>query len=284
MSGQPTPFSIRRFLLLVGLQSALFGIAFRYLAPAMWARQLRAGPGEFLLTFVIVLLVNCFFEWVFHRYVLHATIHRFLIRFSRGHGHHHSLTAIRLRSNEAGTGRIIINRYPITEVEQYEDATFPPYALIVFWMVFTPPLLLAQFFFGHAPVLLAGYAAVTWSMINYEVWHAIEHFPYEWWKHAVEHPRFGWLWKRVYGFHHFHHANIGVNEAIGGFFGLPIADWVFRTYHQPKDLLLEGRIATVKEFKVELPWPFVAWLDSWAHRREVAIRRKYPELFKARSH
>jgi hemolysin III len=110
-------------------------------------------------------------------------------------------------------------------------------------------------------------------MCLYEILHAIEHLPYEWWKHATEHPRLGFMWRQLYGFHHMHHANISCNEAISGFFGLPIADWVLRTYHQPKELLLEGRVATAKDFAVPPPPGFVRWLDAWARKRESRLRR-----------
>ena len=76
------------------------------------------------------------------------------------------------------------------------------------------------------------------------------------------------------GFHHFHHANVGANEAISGFFGLPVADWLFGTYHQPKELLLQGRMATAKDFAVKPPPAWVRALDEWARKRESALARK----------
>jgi hemolysin III len=285
MSGTHARFSVRRFLLRVALQHAALVLSIRLLFPEFWARQMSAGVGAFVTTFLVVLLCNSFFEWFFHRYVLHATIHPWLVRFARSHRHHHSLTAILLRENPTKTGRIVINRYPITEPIQFEASAFPGYALLVFWIIFAVPLTVAQALLPDAPVIVAGLSAVTWSLVSYEVFHAVEHYPYEWWKSAVEHPRLGWFWRRVYGFHHFHHANVSANEAISGFFGLPIPDWVFRTYHQPEDLLLEGRLATAKEFKVRPghPWTFVARLDSWARHREAIIRKKYPERFDALS-
>ena len=68
-----------------------------------------------------------------------------------------------------------------------------------------------------------------------------------------------------------HHANISCNEAISGFFGLPLADWILGTYHQPKELLLEGRLATAKDFAVPAPPPLVRWLDGWARSRESGV-------------
>ena len=111
-------------------------------------------------------------------------------------------------------------------------------------------------------------------MALYELLHAIDHWPYEWWKKALEHPRFGGIWSRLYGFHLMHHANVGCNEAISGFFGVPVPDWCFGTYHQPRELMLEGRLATAKDFAVREPIRIVRWLDGWARRRESEILRR----------
>lgn len=268
------PFSIWQFSVLLVLQLVLLFVAMRIFVPEVWARQIDAGPGPIILVFLGVHLFTCFFEWAFHRYVLHSVVSSWLSRFARGHRNHHSLTSIQLRSNDAGPGRIVLNRYPIVDEDQHEDSAFPAYALLAFWLLFTPLLMVVQALLPHAPIYLGGYAAIAWSMASYEIFHAIEHLPYAWWKQATEHPRFGRLWRQVYGFHHFHHANVGSNEAISGFFGLPIADWVFRTYHQPQDLLLHGRVATAKEFAVRPPWGFVAWMDRWARAREARIARK----------
>ena len=187
---------------------------------------------------------------------------------------HHGLTSIRLQPVTAGSDRYVLNRYPITEEAQNVDAAFPVYAIVAFWALFTPLLIVVQLLLPRAPILMAGYAAITWSMCLYEILHAIEHWPYEWWKRATEHPRLGGVWRRIYGFHHMHHANISCNEAISGFFSLPIADWMFGTYHQPKALLLEGRVATATDFAVPPPPGWVRWLDAWARKRESELSRR----------
>jgi len=266
-------FSIFWFSIQVLAQFGLLLVAFRLLLPRFWAGQLATGWVAFLLTFLAGHLFLCFFEWAFHRYVLHAVTSRLLIRFANGHRSHHGLTPIRLQAVSEGSDRYVLNRYPIVEEAQHVDSAFTFYAIVAFWALFTPLMLGLQFLLPHAPVLLGGYAAITWSMCLYEILHAIEHRPYEWWKHATEHPRFGPFWRKLYGFHHMHHANVTCNEAISGFFSLPIADWAFGTYHQPKELLLEGRVATAKDFAVPPPLPFVRWLDSWGRRRESRVRR-----------
>ena len=266
-------FSILRFTLQALAQFALLLVVFRFALPSLWARQFAAGWLALLVVFAGVHLFMCFFEWGFHRYVLHAMVSRRLEYFSRGHRGHHGLTPIRLQAVSEGSDRYVLNRYPITEEEQYPDSAFPPYALATFWLLFSPLLIGLQLLFPSAPFLVGGYTAITWSMCLYEILHAIEHQPYEWWKHATEHPRFGGLWRKLYGFHHMHHANILCNEAISGFFGLPVADWTLGTYHQPRELLLEGRLATAKDFAVPAPPRIVRWIDEWARKRESQVRR-----------
>ena len=265
-------FSISRFALQALLQYALLLVAFRLLLPGVWARQFEAGWLALVATFLAWHLFICFFEWAFHRYVLHSVTSPLLLWFARGHRSHHGLTPIKLQAVAEGSDRYVLNRYPITEEEQNVDAAFPVYAIVAFWAFFTPLFVGVQLLLPQAPILMGGYAAITWSMCLYEILHAIEHWPYEWWKHATEHPRFGGFWRRIYGFHHMHHANISCNEAISGFFSLPVADWVFGTYHQPKELLLEGRLATAKDFAIPTPPPIVRWLDAWARKREARMR------------
>jgi hemolysin III len=267
-------FSILWFTVQALVQYAVLLIAFRLLLPGFWSSQLAAGAPVLLAVFLGTHLFLCFFEWGFHRYVLHSVTSRWLQRFAGGHRHHHGLTPIRLQPVTAGSDRYVLNRYPILEAAQFEDSAFPPYALAAFWVLFTPLLVGIQLVLPRLPVLMSGYAAITWSMGLYEILHALEHQPYDWWKRATEHPRFGGVWRKLYGFHHMHHANISCNEAISGFFGLPLADLVLGTYHQPKELLLEGRVATAKDFAVPAPPRIVKWLDGWARRRESGVRHQ----------
>jgi hemolysin III len=267
-------FSIARFtglaLLQLGALYLLLSLAF----PQMWARQIAAGPLAFVIVFVAGHLFLSVFEWFFHRYVLHLVTARWLGHFAREHRKHHSLTAVRLRSTEDGSHRVILNEYPITQEVQNENAAFPFYAMAAFWAIFALPLLAVQWALPQWPILLGGFAAIAWSMMLYEILHAIEHWPYQWWRTATEHPRFGRFWRLVYGFHLMHHANVGCNESISGFFSLPLSDLAFGTYHQPRELLLEGRKATAEEFTVRPPLRAVRWLDRWARGREARIQRR----------
>ena len=268
------PFSIVRFTALVLLQIAGLFLVLHLLFPGLWARQFQAGILSIVFVFIGFHLFLSFFEWFFHRYVLHAVMTSFLGKFARDHRLHHSLTAIRLRPTEQGSHRVILNEYPITQEEQFENAAFPAYALSAFWLVFAPIVVGLQLLWPQLPFVLSGFAAIAWSLMLYEILHSIEHWPYEWWQAAVEHPRYGSFWRLLYGFHLMHHANIGCNEAISGFFALPVPDWCFGTHHQPKELLLEGRRATAEEFTIRPPFPFVRWLDRWARGRESRIQRR----------
>ncbi len=274
MAATHKKFSIFWFSVQTIVQFTLLMLAIRTFVPQLWTAQLAGGVLPLVACFLAMHLVMCFFEWAFHRYVLHAMVSPILERFARGHRTHHGLTPIKLQAVSEGSDRYILNRYPITEDEQYEDSAFPPYALAAFWLFFTPLLVGLQFAFPMLPVLVGGYSAIAVSMTLYEILHAIEHLPYEWWQKAIEHPTFGGMWTKLYGFHHFHHANINVNEAISGFFGLPVADWVFRTYHQPRELLLEGRVASARDFAVKPPWGFVQAMDAWARKQESKIQRQ----------
>lgn len=274
MAAAKQKFSIFWFSVQMVAQYVLLLFAIRTFLPRVWSNQLAAGPWAIVVVLLSMHMVMCFFEWAFHRYVLHAVTAPWLETFARAHRSHHGLTPIKLQPVSEGSDRYVLNRYPITEEEQYEDSAFPPHALVGFWAFFTPMLAGLQWLLPHQPILLGGYSAITLSMGLYEILHAVEHQPYEWWQKATEHPRTGPMWRKLYGFHHMHHANISCNEAISGFFGLPIADWVFRTYHQPKELLLSGRVATAKDFAVARPWSFVRLLDGWARKRETQIRSR----------
>lgn len=278
MAQERKKFSIFWFSVQTVAQFVLLMLGIRTFLPNVWANQIAAGPLAFFLVFAATHMVLCFFEWAFHRYVLHSITFKLLSRFAHGHRNHHGLTPIKLQAVSTGSDRYILNRYPITDSEQFEDSAFPVYAMIAFSAIFTPLLAGVQILFPKLPILIGGYGAVAFSMALYEILHAMEHRPYEWWKSATEHPRFGGLWRRIYGFHHMHHANISCNEAISGFFGLPIADWAFGTYHQPKALLLEGRMATAKDFAIPPPPALVRAIDGWARKREARIlRQSQPE-------
>ena len=96
---------------------------------------------------------------------------------------------------------IVHNTVPIEEKKQHEASYFPWYSLLVFALIVTPFLALAQWLLPTAPVFLAGYLAVAWSLSLYELIHAVEHWPQDTWDRLVEHPRYGRIWRKAYAFH-----------------------------------------------------------------------------------
>jgi hemolysin III len=272
MSHSPRRFSIARFTILALLQVAALFVGYRFALPQLWARELAGGATALIAVILGTHMFMCFFEWFFHRYVLHGVTTRWLKSFAQEHRHHHSLTPIRLRPVTEGSDRVILNEYPIVHEAAYPSSA-PALRVRDSGRSSRRSLLVLQLILPSLPILLGGYGGIALSMMLYEILHAIEHWPYEWWRNATEHPRLGGFWRLLYGFHLMHHANIGCNEGIGGFFGLPVADWCFGTYHQPRQLLLEGRIATAKDFAVRPPHGFVRWLDRWTRKRETQIIR-----------
>ena len=272
MNNRVRKFSFWGFTGLMSLQFVLLLLTIRTVFPTVWESQLQARALSIILVFIGMHFWNCFAEWALHRYLLHAAPFAWLRSLAVKHRHHHSLTAVRLQRHAESNDHTIVNRYPIESQEQLENAIFPRWALIAVWAVYTPFLIGLHIWSPTTPFLFGGYAAVAWSLTCYEIFHHIEHFPFEWWERRIAGP-FGNVWKKVYGFHLMHHANIGCNEAISGFFGLPIADWSLGTYQQPKKIFLNGDIATARDFALPPPRRFVRRLDQLVKRREVQLQK-----------
>lgn len=245
-----------------------------WLFPGTWDRQLAAGVGRIALTVVCAHLFMCFFEYFFHRYVLHVVALDFLAPFARKHRHHHGLTHV-VGVESVETGEVTVrNKYPIVEPEQHESAVFPMYALVSFWGLFTPPLVLLQWLMPHAPILIGGYLGVAWSYWLYETWHAVEHLPYDKVWGPLTSGRLGWFFRPVYGFHLMHHYEPKANEAISGFFCLPLADLTFGTFRLPRKLPLHGEPLDPEVNNPVRPIPPIRWLDQLAERSEERYRKK----------
>lgn len=248
-----------------------------WLWPGTWDRQLAAGIGKIAIVIVATHLVMCFFEYFFHRYVLHAVALEFLATFARKHRHHHGLThVVPIKSPDSGEVKVR-NKYPIVEPEQHESSVFPMYALVSFWGLFTPAILLVQWLMPHAPIVIGGYLGVAWSYYLYETWHAIEHLPFDSVWSRLTTGRMGWLWRPVYGFHLMHHYNPKANEAISGFFCLPLADLAFGTFALPKKLPLDGETPHPSLAQPLRPRWIVRWLDGLAQKSEERYNKKRAE-------
>jgi hemolysin III len=265
--------------ILVSLAGMFAVLAFAF--PSVWKAQLAASWWSFALCFVIVHAVAGTFEFFFHRYILHAPLVPFLSYFYKQHTLHHALTHIGYHrskiSNEEVPGlieneHIARNTFPIEEEKQHEASYFPWYSLLVFSLVITPFLALAQWLLPNAPVLLAGYLAVAWSLSLYELIHAVEHWPQDTWDRLIAHPRYGRMWRKAYAFHLRHHADIRCNEGISGIFGLPLVDFVLGTYVDPETLYKHGEAVHVDEFNSPQPrFAFIRWLDR---RADEAVKNR----------
>jgi hemolysin III len=278
-------FSIPLFALTVVTTLLFLFAGLRFIAPEVWTAQLQTTATGAVLAFLAISLVNCFVEYFFHRYVLHTTALRFLRRLYRQHTLHHALTRITRKPGRDGRGIWFVeNRFPITEPEQGEASFFPWYSLGIFALVLTPLLALLQWLVPGWPWFLAGFTALASSLTLYEVLHAINHWPFERWEPLLRHPRWGRFWRTAYGFHLRHHAVINCNESISGFFGLPVADWVFGTCVVPQSIYADGEQAEPENFSSPRPRWLIRQLDAWAktmlerRRRRVSAAVQAPEI------
>lgn len=269
----PEHFSWSLFLLTIALTIAVLGAAFRFIAPAAWRAQGQAPLWGFAVAFAAISLLNCFLEFFFHRYVLHRPAIPGLSRLYRQHTLHHALTRISRKPSRDGRDLLFVeNKFPIVEPEQGEGSFFPWYALAAFAALLTPLLVLLQWLLPAAPWFLGGIAALTSSLMLYEGLHAINHWPLERWTRLIDHPRWGRFWRRAYSFHLRHHAVIDCNESVSGFFGLPLADWLFRTCVIPPTIYADGEAWRSENFTAPRPRGLIRWLDRCA-AQAIAARR-----------
>src|SRR5688572_17575481 len=84
-------FSLPLFLLTVARTVAVLLAMLRFVAAAVWDLQRLAPPWKFAVTFAAVSLLNCFFEFFLHRYVLHLAAIPGLQPLYRQHKPHHAL-------------------------------------------------------------------------------------------------------------------------------------------------------------------------------------------------
>ncbi len=269
-------FSPLLFLLTISLSLAGLCGLMALLVPGVWHIQITAGWLPLLAVFLFAHAFNAFVEFVFHRYVLHAPLVPFLSYFYRQHTLHHALTRVAYKKGkDSGTMPCFVeNIYPIVEEKQFEASYFPWYSLVVFSLIGCLVFVPLQLLLPGWPVMLGSLLAVAWSLTLYELIHAVEHWPQETWDRLVAHPTQGRFWRKAYAFHLRHHADIRCNEAISGFFALPLPDFVFGTYVDPETLYTHGQAVDPKEFVSPRPrFAFIRWLDRQAEQ-SVSRRRQ----------
>lgn len=274
-------FSPWLFIATILLSLAALFAALAIIAPGLWRAQLDSSWLPFVLVFVAIHAIAGVFEYFFHRYILHAPLVSFLSYFYKQHTLHHALTHIGTHRSKVTNAEVpglvenehvARNNFPIEEEKQHEASYFPWYSLIVFALVVTPLLALGQWLFPSAPMFLAGYLAVGFSLSLYELIHAVEHWPQDTWDRLIEHPRYGRIWRKAYAFHLRHHADIRCNEGISGIFGLPLVDFALGTYVDPETLYTHGEKVHADEFVSPRPrFAFIRWLDR---RAEEAVKNR----------
>ncbi len=269
-------FSLVSFTLSVGATALFYILALKITCPNLWARQLEKGLWPIVWVSIAFHVFLGGFEFFFHRYVLHCAVILWLRKFYRDHTLHHALTKIFRKKtdstvSESGNLEKVVSHYEIKDEKQYESSFFPYWGLAGFVVFFSPLVAFLQWRLPNAPILLGSLAAMTFSYCLYELLHALEHVPYSsFWKKFVESQTFGSLGKKAYGFHMFHHANVMCNMAISGVFGLPVFDWLFGTYKQPRRMLLDGTLASEEDLSAPKPCRFIRWLDSLVAKTKAA--------------
>jgi hemolysin III len=266
-------FSLPLFMLTVLATLAGLFATLRLFAPRVWDAQFLAPVWKGAIAFLVISLVNTFIEYFFHRYVLHTPAIPLLRQLYKQHTLHHALTRIARKRGSDGHGILFIeNKFPMTEPEQGEASFFPWYSLAVFAGLLSPLLALLEWLLPSFPWFFAGFGALAVSLSLYEVLHAINHWPFEKWAPLIQHPRWGRIWRPAYAFHLRHHAVTDCNESISGFFGLPVADWVFGTCVIPQTVYAEDEEWTPDKFRSPSPRGIIKRLDAWAER--VVQRRR----------
>lgn len=269
-SRQKNPAPFLTFSLFVWFHPLVFLALTRYFSPNVWNREIASGFFAIITTFIICHLIFAFGEYLFHRYILHIISVKNMRVFYRKHLQHHTLTSIYFDE----VNQNINSAYPIDNIVKDECGTFPPWALFAFLSGFSPLLFLIVLLFPNLPILVSGYPALSLSYFLYEVIHVRHHCSYDdWWRKKLQSPLLGKMWKSVYGFHQAHHVNYRCNMHVGGFFGLPIGDWLFATYKQPSKILADGIPATkemIRELNPQPRWP-IPWLDQRALKRKDRI-------------
>jgi hemolysin III len=266
-------FSLPLFVVTVAATLAVLFAALWFFAPSVWDAQVQASLGRVAVAFVAISLLNCFFEYFFHRYLLHTPALPLLRRLYRQHTLHHALTHVVRRPARDGRAILCVeNKFPIVEPEQGEASFFPWYSLAVFSAVMTPILALLHWLLPAFPWFFGGYIALAVSISLYEILHAINHWSLDTWSPLLTHRVWGAFWRPIYGFHLRHHAVTDCNESISGFFGLPVADWVFRTCIIPRTVYAHGEPSDGEMFRSPRPVAPIAWLDAWA-KNSVRKRR-----------
>lgn len=259
-------FNFFQFIVVTVAQLAVVLLAFHFLLPNLFVAELQ-NPTLLVGTAFVLGLPLSLFEYLYHRYLLHQAILPFMGIMHASHKEHHDLTNVKapVVARNPDTLVPVNNRYAVESPEQEEAMMFPGYALSIFYSIFLILLALPlKLLFPQIPAILGTIGAVTCMYVGYEVWHAIQHFPYtRFWKPLLYDRPYSALIRRIYSFHLGHHFRPKSNLAVVGFWGWAVWDYMFGTHKRPLNLPLPGESVTWKDGELPKPRGLVKLLDTW---------------------
>jgi hypothetical protein len=255
-----------RFFLVTGAQLVMALALYRWLVPAAFWLECRHPLWVAGLAFLYGVPLSLF-EYLYHRYLLHAAVFPFLRSMHRAHSTHHGLTSVKapVRGKEPDRMVRVKSEYPVVHEHQEESMEFPLYAVSIFMAIFLILMgLPVKLLLPNAPAILSLLVGVTVYYSSYEVWHGVLHLPYErFWRPAMDNRYYGRIVRRVYGFHLMHHWRPTANLAIVGLWGFALWDYAFCTHRRPVRMPLDGAQVNYHDAAIDRPrWP-ISTLDRW---------------------
>lgn len=254
------PFSV--LFLAAAAQLAVLLLAVRFITPTLFFSE-AAHPGLIVLWTFLFGVPLSLFEYLYHRYLLHAAVLPFLGSMKVAHVTHHGLTNVQapVKASEPEKKATVKSEYPIIEEHQEESMMFPLWSGLAFAVVFE--LLIAlplKVAFPSQPFVTSMIFTVMIYYSWYEVWHAMLHLPYdEFWQPRMKNP----IVRRMYAFHLMHHWRPTSNLAVVGFWGAAVWDHLFRTHRRPENMPVDKAQVTYIDSKLAKPaWP-ISTFDRW---------------------
>jgi hemolysin III len=263
---KPPAFSFALFVVIMGAQVAAVIALYRFAAPTVFLPEWRM-PWQIVGWTALMGLPLSLFEYLYHRYLLHASVLPFVSSMHKAHSVHHSLTYVKAPVTPAEPAKLVPvkSAFPVEEEHQEDSMMFPYWAFPIFQTVFCVLLALPlKLVFPTQPVIISVSFAVSLYYCAYEIWHAVLHLPFErFWQPMMESRWLGKLTRRMYSFHLLHHWRPKSNLAIVGFWGVAVWDHAFRTHRRPERLPLKGAKVTYLDGSLAKPlWP-IRLLDRW---------------------
>lgn len=279
-------FNFLPFFLITGAQLAAAIGLFYWLRPDQFKSEL-AQPGLLLTwTFAFGIPLSLF-EFLYHRYLLHSSVLPFLGIMHQCHDDHHGLTNVKAPVSKKEPEKMVEvqSDYPIEHEHQEESMQFPPFAISVFFLIFVGLIAVPiKWAFPSQPVIISMLICSTFAYAAYEIWHALLHLPYErYWKPAMEHRLWGGIVRHIYGFHLMHHWRPITNQAVVGFWGWAVWDYLFRTHHRPMRMPLNKAQVNYSDAAIPKPrWPVSALdkLQPKLYKSSRKIEQSFFKLFK----